>query len=233
MAMIDDDLRAHCTSAQCREPSSSMERSNARANACIRRRAPGQVIGLLLRRPGRASAVPASHRGNRHETDRLCRHHHAGGSGAGAGDAAIGACARNHRHDAETPLGGYAPPRHRPRRRAPPWCFKEAPPPDVAFPPPAPLAKYPVCNAVNSTSASTPRSQITASERIRRVVSSPFPARSTQPAPGFSYLRYGRLARASFCLERAANSGIRLFAIKHATTKKLERAAFPPKRSPL
>jgi len=35
--------------------------------------------------------------------------------------------------------------RHRPRPPGATVVFKEAPPPDVAFPPPAPLAKYPVC----------------------------------------------------------------------------------------
>jgi hypothetical protein len=44
----------------------------------------------------------------------------------------------------ETP-GGYAPPPMPPPPPGATIVFKPAPPPDVAFPPPAPLAKYPVC----------------------------------------------------------------------------------------
>jgi hypothetical protein len=43
------------------------------------------------------------------------------------------------------PPGGYAPP---PVPRPPPGAtvvFQPAPPPEVAFPPPAPLASYPPC----------------------------------------------------------------------------------------
>lgn len=45
---------------------------------------------------------------------------------------------------APTP-GGYAPPPAPPPPPGATVVFKEAPAPDVAFPPPAPLAKYPVC----------------------------------------------------------------------------------------
>jgi hypothetical protein len=44
----------------------------------------------------------------------------------------------------ETP-GGYAPPPAPPPPPDATIVFKPAPPPDVAFPPPAPLAKYPMC----------------------------------------------------------------------------------------
>ena len=46
---------------------------------------------------------------------------------------------------AQTPPGGYAPPPASPPPPGATVVFKEAPPPNVAFPPPAPLASYPPC----------------------------------------------------------------------------------------
>jgi hypothetical protein len=46
---------------------------------------------------------------------------------------------------AEPQPGGYAPPPAPPPPPGATIVFKEAPPPDVVFPPPAPLASYPVC----------------------------------------------------------------------------------------
>lgn len=43
------------------------------------------------------------------------------------------------------PPGGYAPPPVPPPPPGVPVVFQPAPPPDVAFPPPAPLASYPPC----------------------------------------------------------------------------------------
>lgn len=43
------------------------------------------------------------------------------------------------------PPGGYAPPPMPPPPPNATVVFKPAPPPDVAFPPPAPLASYPPC----------------------------------------------------------------------------------------
>jgi len=43
------------------------------------------------------------------------------------------------------PPGGYAPPPAPPPPPGATVVFQPAPPPDVAFPPPAPLASYPPC----------------------------------------------------------------------------------------
>ena len=43
------------------------------------------------------------------------------------------------------PPGGYAPPPTPPPPPGATVVFQPAPPPDVAFPPPAPLASYPPC----------------------------------------------------------------------------------------